>query len=74
MIVIDSLKTKMPKSEKGLNNRGFEWMLDPESNNKEGEKIFNFNLQKSISLFSFGFKISVSFTGSKNSGETKCTD
>lgn len=64
----------MPKSEEGLNNRGFEWMLNSESNHKKEEKIFNFNLQKSISILSSEFKISVSFTGSKNSGENKCTD
>lgn len=62
----------MQKSEKqDLNNnrnRGFDWMLDTQSNNKE-EQIFNFNLQKSVSFFSKKFQISVNLSGSKTIGE-----
>lgn len=54
-----------------MRNRGFDWMLD--SNNKKEEQIFNFNLQKSVSFFSRKFQISVNFTGSRNIGDTKCT-
>jgi hypothetical protein len=54
-------------------NRGFDWMLGSKSNNKEEEQIFNFNLQKSVSFFSRKFQISVNFSGSRNIGESKCT-
>lgn len=61
----------MQKSQKeNLNriNRGFNWMLDTKSNNKE-EQIFNFSLQKSVSLFSRRFQFSVSLLGTKSIGE-----
>jgi len=74
MTVISTSEIKMQEKGKGLNNRGFEWMLNSESNQKQEKKIFNFNFQKSISFFSSEFRFSVSFTGSKNSGENECTD
>lgn len=61
----------MQKSQKeNLNriNRGFNWMLDKKSNNKE-EQIFNFSLQKSVFLFSRRFQFSVSLLGTKSIGE-----
>jgi hypothetical protein len=74
--VIGILKIKMQNDqENDLNsnrNRGFDWMLGTESSKKE-EQIFNFNLQKSVSIFSRKFQISVNFTGSRNLGEPECT-
>lgn len=64
----------MQKSEnEDLNNnrnRGFDWMLDQQSNNKE-EQIFNFNLQKSVSFFSKKFQLSVNLSGSRTIGENQ---
>jgi hypothetical protein len=66
---MSTLKKRMPRNpDDELNskgNRGFDWMLpDLKSNNRE-EHFFNFNLQKSVSLFSRRFKFSVSLTGTK---------
>jgi hypothetical protein len=52
-------------------NRGFDWMLDNQkSNNNQEEHFFNFNLQKSVSLFSRRFQFSVSLTGTKSKEKT----
>jgi hypothetical protein len=45
-------------------------MLDSKSNNKQEEHFFNFNLQKSVSLFSRRFQFSVSLTGTKSKEKT----
>lgn len=47
-------------------NRGFDWMLDDQKSNNQEEHFFNFNLQKSVSLFSRRFQFSVSLTGTKS--------
>jgi hypothetical protein len=47
-------------------NRGFDWMLPDTKSNKQEEHFFNFNLQKSVSLFSRRFQFSVSLTATKS--------
>ena len=53
--------------EKSLNtvhNRGFLWMLGSKSNKEE--QFFNFQIQKTVTLFSRRFQFSVGLTGTKS--------
>ncbi len=75
---MNTLKKRMQKNvDANLNNtsnRGFNWMLDSKSDNNKEEQIFNFSLQKSVSLFSKRFQFSVSLTGTKSKENTNVRD
>jgi hypothetical protein len=68
MIVISTLRTRMQNGQdESLNNipnRGILWMIGSKSNKEE--QFFNFQIQKTVTLFSRRFQFSVGLTGTKS--------
>jgi hypothetical protein len=51
-----------------VHNRGFLWMLGSKSNRED--QFFNFQIQKTVTLFSRRFQFSVGLTGTKSKEKT----